>query len=360
MKTEETLNEDILKMTEKIRKNHPELLKYLNELPVTIPSKKDPSITINSLSSYLDSLVEIVEAYEDNNSKNIQVKNSSNAAETKNIEMKNTNSHNSSSVEVNNSTISYNDVGEGSIPIIFLHGFPFNKSMWNDQLDTLKSEHRAIALDLRGFGKSTNENLKLSMDLYGQDLIAFLDKLKIDKAIICGLSMGGYIALNAMKNFPDRFKALILCDTQCNADSAEGKEKRYKTIEQIKREGTADFNENFIKSVFYPDSLKNKQEVVESLRNVVTANSKEAITAGLGALAERSETCTSLNIIRVPTLIICGREDELTPLAQSEYIQKHIDGSVLRVIANAGHVSNLEQPEEFNKYLTDFLDSLKT
>jgi len=126
-------------------------------------------------------------------------------------------------IVINNVTLSYNDVGEGEIPVIFLHGFPFDKSMWKNQLDSLKFSHRTIAFDIRGFGKSPDENTPLSIDLFSEDLIAFMDKLNIKKAIICGLSMGGYIALNAIKRFPERFTALILCDTQCIADTVEVK-----------------------------------------------------------------------------------------------------------------------------------------
>lgn len=170
--------------------------------------------------------------------------------------------------------------------------------------------------------------------------------------------MGGYIALNAIEEFPNRFEALILSDTQCIADTAEVKEKRKTTIEQIELEGTDVFMEKFIKSVFHPDSLTNKLELVESLRTVVFENSKGIITAGLSALAERSETCSSLDAIHIPTLIICGREDAVTPLAQSEFMHKQIGGSSLKIIDDAGHVSNLEQTDEFNKCILDFLNSL--
>lgn len=261
-------------------------------------------------------------------------------------------------INVNNFDLSYDDVGDGSIPIIFLHGYPFDKTMWKGQLQFLESSYRAIACDIRGFGKSTDEESSFSIDLFGNDLLQFMDKLNIDKAIICGLSMGGYLALNVMKRFPSHFEALILCDTQCIADTFEGKEKRYKVIKEIKTDGVANFNEGFIKNVFHKDSLTNKTELVEQIRSVVYSNSQHSITQGLMALAERSESCSVLESINIPTLIICGREDQVTPLAQSEYMNEHIKGSILHVIDNAGHVSNLEQPEEFNKYLGDFLNDL--
>ena len=259
---------------------------------------------------------------------------------------------------VNNFDLSYDDLGEGVVPIIFLHGFPFSKSMWQTQLDFLKSSNRVIACEIRGFGNSKDEESVMSMDLFGDDLIQFMDRLNIDKAVVCGLSMGGYIALNVCKRYAERLEALILCDTQCIADSPEGKAKRYKLIDEIALNGTENFTEGFIKNVFHKDSLTGKKEVVEELRKVIVSNSKHVITTGLKALAERSETCSVLNKITVPTLIICGREDKVTTLAQSEFMNQNIEGSILRIIDDAGHVSNLEQADEFNKHLQDFLKKL--
>ncbi len=262
------------------------------------------------------------------------------------------------SVLVNGFDLSYDDVGKGKVPIIFLHGFPFDKSTWELQLEFLKFKYRLIACDIRGFGQSKDEDSPLSIDLFGDDLIAFMDELDISKAIVCGLSMGGYIALNVEKRFPERVEALILCDTQCIPDSPEVKKKRYQTIEEIESNGVAEFNEGFIKKVFHKDSFTNNKEVVEQLKTVVSANSQHIIVQGLVALAEREETCSSLKDIAIPTLIICGREDEVTPLAQSESMNSAIRGSVLNVIENVGHVSNLEHPHEFAKHISDFLSGL--
>ncbi|OYX83372.1 MAG: alpha/beta hydrolase [Flavobacteriales bacterium 32-34-25] len=261
-------------------------------------------------------------------------------------------------IPVNNFELYYDDIGEGNVPIIFLHGFPFDKSMWQGQLDFLKSSYRVIACDIRGFGKSTDEESHLSIDLFAEDLIAFMDELEIEKAIICGLSMGGYITLNAHQRFSDRFEALILADTQCIADTPEVKEKRYDAISEIEVNGVANFNEGFIKKVFHKDSFTNKKELVEELRSVVFSNPEHLIQRGLAAIAERSETCSTLDKITIPTLIICGKEDSVTPLAQSEAMKKAISGATLKVIENAGHVSNLEQADEFNKHLSDFLKAI--
>lgn len=259
-------------------------------------------------------------------------------------------------VNVNSINLSFDDVGEGSIPIVFLHGFPFDKTMWQEQLDFLKSTHRVIAYDIRGFGKSIDEESHLNMDLFTNDLILFIDKLGLEKVIICGLSMGGYIALNAMKRFPSRFEALILCDTQCIADSYEVKVNRYKTISDIREFGPSNFNEGFINKVFHEKSIVHKPELVEQIRKVVFSNSEHIIIQGLTALAERVETCSILEDITIPTLIICGREDAITPLEESKFLNKQIKGSVLHVINDAGHVSNLEGSSKFNKHLRNFLN----
>lgn len=261
-------------------------------------------------------------------------------------------------ISMNKFELSYDDVGKGDIPIIFLHGYPFDKTMWQNQVDYFTSSHRLILCDIRGFGKSKDEESALSIDLFTADLIEFMDKLIIEKAILCGLSMGGFIALNAIKNNPDRFEALILCDTQCISDCSEVKEKRYNSIADIEENGVLSFNEEFITSVFHKKSILNKNRLVSQLRSVVFSNSCHIIKQGLTAIAKRSETCSILEDIQIPTLILCGREDEVTPLEQSEYLNVNIKNSELHIIDDAGHISNLEQPEAFNQHLYYFLSKL--
>jgi 3-oxoadipate enol-lactonase len=139
-------------------------------------------------------------------------------------------------INVNNISISYLDAGPVDAPVIvFIHGFPFNKSMWKSQVEALKAQYRVIAYDVRGHGDSDSGTVQFSIEQFVSDLIGFLDALKVEKVTLCGLSMGGYIALNAIQNFAKRFDALILCDTQCIADTPETKEKRMKAIESINK-----------------------------------------------------------------------------------------------------------------------------
>jgi 3-oxoadipate enol-lactonase len=260
-----------------------------------------------------------------------------------------------SSVVINNLAVSYFDSGGTGIPVIFIHGFPFDKSMWLPQIESLADKYRMIAYDIRGFGHSTSGEETFSIDLFATDLSRFLDALKIEKAFACGLSMGGYILMNAAARFRQRFLGIVLADTQCIADSAENKEKRYATVSEIEKNGLTGFAENFVKNIFSRDTLENNKVLVERIKKIILNTSPKTITATLKALAERNESCTNLKSLHISTLILCGKEDTVTPLSQSELLNNALKGSVLHPIEKAGHMSNLEQPETFNEHLLNFL-----
>jgi pimeloyl-ACP methyl ester carboxylesterase len=260
-------------------------------------------------------------------------------------------------INVNDITICYDDFGEGITPVIFIHGFPFDKSSWQPQIKFLKKTHRVIAYDIRGFGKSTAGKEKQSISLFADDLVKFMDALEINKAIVCGLSMGGYILLNAVNRYPEKFKAIVLSDTQCIADTPEVKEKRSQTISHIMASGLKDFADGFIKNIFCQETLDTKKETVEKIKSIILSTSPVTVTGTLSALAQRWEMCSSLQEISVPTLILCGKEDKVTPLAQSEFLLQNITHATLHSIDNAGHMSNLEQPDEFNQHLAGFIKS---
>jgi 3-oxoadipate enol-lactonase len=262
-------------------------------------------------------------------------------------------------VEFDGVAIAYNQVGHGEIPIIFIHGFPFDKKSWDHQLDFLKDTHRAIAVDIRGFGKSSLGEKTVNIDLYANDLIHLMDALKIEKAVVCGLSMGGYILLNAVSRFSDRFEAIVLCDTQCIADSPDQKAGRAEAIKKIENGGLEDFAKDFIKKAFSEGIANEKENLLLTAKEVIVSTSVDAVVAGLNAIAQRSDTCSILGEINIPTLIICGDKDKITIPAQSEYLNQNIKNSKLRYIKGAGHLSNIEEPTEFNEYLLDFLKSIE-
>lgn len=260
-------------------------------------------------------------------------------------------------IKLNEVTICYDDLGKGEIPIIFIHGFPFNKSTWEAQIEFLKKDYRVIAYDIRGYGKSTSGKEKASVAIFANDLISFMDALKIKKAIVCGFSMGGYTLLNAVHHYQERFKAIILSDTQCIADSPELIKKREQTIKDINSGKLNDFADGFIKNVFCAETLATKKDVVEELKEIILTTAPLTIIAGLTAMAERREMCSAVSKITIPTLILCGNQDTVTVPEQSEFFKNNIVDSKLKIINYAGHMTNLEQPDDFNKHLAEFIST---
>lgn len=263
-------------------------------------------------------------------------------------------------LSVDGNTVSYIDEGDpGKEPIIFIHGFPFNKTMWENQLLFFKETHRVIAYDVRGHGDTDAGVDEFSIDQFAGDLLSFMDALQVQRACVCGLSMGGYIALTAIKQQPERVTALILCDTQCDADDEAGRKKRMEAIDSIREHGLTDYASNSVKKLFSAFSLSSKKEAVRFIEQTILNTSADTICNTLLALAGRDETCTSLPAIDVPVLILVGEDDQLTPPKASEKMHKLIPGSDVVIIKQAGHLTNLENPERFNSYLKKFLDTVK-
>jgi 3-oxoadipate enol-lactonase len=255
-------------------------------------------------------------------------------------------------------SVSYFDEGSrtGST-LIFIHGFPFNKHSWEDQLDLMKDDYRVIAYDVRGHGDSSSGIRKFTVQQFVTDLFLFMDALRIEKAFLCGLSMGGYIALQAIKQHPDRITGLILCDTQCAADTEEVKKKRADTIQAVQANGVKQYAKDSVEKLFSKTSLADKQEVVSVIERTILLTPIETISNTLMALAGRSETCSSLRHIGVPVLIIVGAEDQITSPEAAQKMHELIPHSELEILEKAGHMSNLEASENFNLHLRVFLKS---
>ncbi len=260
-------------------------------------------------------------------------------------------------VNVNELFVSYTDEGDkNDITIVFIHAFPLDKSMWKGQTDNLRDKYRVITYDVRGFGNSEVDNEELTIDLFVSDLKNLLDTLGLSKVILCGFSMGGYIALQAAEKFPERFDALILCDTQCSADSAEAKEKRMKSINAIRIGGLEHYADQVLQGFFSTDSIDKKSKEIIEARRVIEGASPEVVCNTLQALADRSETCNSLHKIEVPVLILVGNEDTVTPPAAAKFMHSKIIGSTLHTLEKSAHLSNIDNPVDFNKHLNDFLE----
>jgi 3-oxoadipate enol-lactonase len=260
---------------------------------------------------------------------------------------------------INNSTLHYVEEGvTDGLPVIFLHGFPFSHKMWTGQLTVLASFCRSIAYDLRGHGMSDVGDGQFSIEAHVDDLISLLDALNIERVAIVGLSMGGYITLRALERNPERFVAAVLCDTRSEADSNEGKIRRFAGAKMVKIDGSKAFAEGFVKAVFAPESFDRHPSAVAMIQRIIEKTSPLSIAGTLLALASRPDTTESLSKIALPTLILVGEKDVTTPPEASRSMHEKIRGSELHIIGRAAHMSNLENPEQFNGKLVEFLKKI--
>lgn len=239
--------------------------------------------------------------------------------------------------------------------IIFLHGFPFNKNSWRPQLESLEDDITGIAIDIRGHGLSTSGHGFFSIDVFAKDIIAFINKLNLEKVILCGVSMGGYIALRMYQLIPNQIEGLILSDTHHKSDDNTAKQKRFDSIQAILRHGRRPFALGFIDNLFAKKTAQENQEAVELIKSSIRRNSIQTICATMLALASRTDTFDVLKTITVPTLIIRGVEDKITPKPLMEEMMQQIPKAQYIEIEEAGHLPNLEQPLAFNKELNAFL-----
>jgi pimeloyl-ACP methyl ester carboxylesterase len=242
--------------------------------------------------------------------------------------------------------IAYEDVGSGP-SVVLLHGYPFNRSMWREQVEELRQNHRVIVPDLRGHGESAVTPGPATMESMALDVASLLETLNISRATIGGLSMGGYVALAFYRLFPLRVRSLVLADTRPQEDNEEGKENREKQAEKALNEGMEG-----IADALLPD-------IVRRVREMIVGTEPEGAASVLRGMAVRKDHTSFLSRIIAPTLIVVGSKDVLTPVADSELMHREIGGSRLQIMEGAGHVSNLERSEEFNRALVKFVKDVE-
>jgi pimeloyl-ACP methyl ester carboxylesterase len=230
--------------------------------------------------------------------------------------------------------------------------------MWRPQLEAVPDGCRFIAPDLPGFGGEEPPNLSSpSMDAYADDVVALLDALEIDRAVIGGLSMGGYATFALFRRAPERFSGMLLADTRSTPDTPEGKAARRAISELVRSHGAEAVANQMVDKLLGPTTRRRRSRVVDDVRRLITANTVRGIDDGVQALIGRPDSTPDLERISVPTLIIVGEEDAITPVADSEAMHAAIDRSHLVVLPEAGHLSNLEVPEDFSEVLQNFLAS---
>lgn len=265
--------------------------------------------------------------------------------------------------QVNGVGIAYDDVGSGPV-VVLLHGYPFNRSLWRDQVAVLKEKHRVIVPDLRGHGESSVVLVPSTMELMARDIAGLLDTLNIAQATIGGLSMGGYVALAFYRLFPSRVGSLILADTRAQGDNDEAKRNREVQATKARQEGMEGIADALLPKMLTAETVTKRPDIVKHLRSMMSSTNPEGAAAALEGMAIRQDQTLFLSQIKVPTLIMVGSEDAITPPPDAELMHREIAGSRLEIIKGAGHVLNLEKPEEFNAAVASFLNasdsSLKT
>ena len=243
-------------------------------------------------------------------------------------------------------------------PLLLVHGFPLDHSMWRGQLDGLADEFRLIAPDLRGFGASGLGEAAVSMERYADDLAELLDALAIDEPVhFCGLSMGGYVAWQFCKRHKARLASLILCDTRAVADSAEAAQNREAMAERVLNEGASVVAEAMAPKLFAESTAKEQPEIVAATRKVMESSSPQGVAAALRAMARREDFTAALNGIETRSLVICGRHDQISTVDEMTGIAGALPNAELLIVEEAGHMAPLEQPQAVNDAIRAFLKS---
>ena len=267
----------------------------------------------------------------------------------------------------------YTDSGSGPA-VVLLHGYPFDRSMWREQIDFLSTHgFRVVAPDLRGFG-AMSDKLQFVADVdshtqrqaearrtittmidMARDVARLMDELKIDQASICGLSMGGYVAFEFAHLFPSRVRALVLAGTRAPADNEPEKQARAQQVEHMLAKGMNDIAEATLPKLLAPRTLAEKPEVVARMREMILRADPEGAAAAQRGMAARRDYSDDLPNINVPALVIVGRQDPIRPVADAEFMHRGLSNSRLEIIEDAAHMTNMEQPEIFNRALETFL-----
>lgn len=255
-----------------------------------------------------------------------------------------------------NLELAYDEAGSG-LPLLFIHGWPHNRTLWSAQLSGLSTHARCLAPDLRGFGGSTVSG-PYSVAQYADDLVAFLDSLGIDRAVVCGLSMGGYVAMAMLRHHRDRVRALILTSTRATADTPEAREKRMRLIAYVREQGVEALASRQLRAMVGETTFTSRPEPLEELRRLMADAPLEGVVGGLQAMADRPDSTALLATLETPTLVIGGAEDTFTSPAELGAMAAGIPNARLELIATAGHVCAFERPAAFNHLVSEFLERL--
>lgn len=263
--------------------------------------------------------------------------------------------------EIAGRRLAWLQAGQGQ-PVVLLHAFPLTADMWQPQLATVPHGVRLIAPDLRGLGESSGPPPAVSVDDHAEDVLALLRHLNIERAVIGGLSIGGYITFAIHRRAAQRFRAVILADTRAEADTADAKRAREQMQQDVRTKGPIAAADAMLPKLVRPRALTDAAlaPVAHRVREMIVGNSAEGIINALEALKTRPDSTSTLDEITAPTLIVVGQDDQATPPPLSDAMHKNLRAAAVTkvVIPDAGHVSNIEQPDAFNAALWAFVERL--
>ncbi len=256
---------------------------------------------------------------------------------------------------VNDIDLAYSDDGHGP-PIVFLHAFPLNRTMWKPQIAGLKDRYRVITVDLRGHGESDAPLWRYTLAGFAEDIKGLLGHLAITKAMFVGLSMGGYILFALYRMYPALFHSLALADTRATADTPEARAARFSMAQVAYRRGASAIADLMLPKLLSPVSLEHRADLRDHVRAIIAGNQVSGIAGDLMAMEERPDSTPLLSHIRVPTLVLVGEDDLASPPDEVEGMARHIPGSTFVRIPQAGHLSNMENPDAFNAAIVSFCE----
>jgi pimeloyl-ACP methyl ester carboxylesterase len=250
----------------------------------------------------------------------------------------------------------YTDDGSGT-PLLFIHAFPLNSSMWRAQRRDLSTFFRVLTFDLPGFGRGGAISAPFSLDDAADMAVTLLDDRGIDRAVVCGCSMGGYIALSMLRRHPDRLSGLILSNTRATADSALAVENRKRQAAQVREGGQQELLDEMLGKLLGETTVSSSPEVVRSVEEILSHATTEGTAAMLEAMSERPDSGEALAATILPVCIIAGSEDTLIPAAEAQAMHEVLRIGEMTVIPNAGHLSCLERPVRFNTIIRSFVQT---
>jgi pimeloyl-ACP methyl ester carboxylesterase len=241
--------------------------------------------------------------------------------------------------------------------VVLIHAFPLNATLWRPQIDRAPTGWRFITPDLPGFGRSRLEPAR-TIEEMAQAMLDVLDVERIERAVIGGMSMGGYVTFALYRLAPERFSAMVLADTRATADNEQQREARLKMIASVRAAGASAVADEMLPKLLGATSHAQRPALAAAVRGMIERNSPEVIAGAVESMMGRPDSRPMLGSIAVPTLVLCGEEDVLTPPSDSKSLHAAIPHSRLSLIEKAGHLSNIEAPDPFSFALNSFLGAL--